>query len=146
MIVDLKQLYGTVGERLSLDYTADAEKLGNYSFLKPLTVKGSIVNRAGIVILTYNANFTLNAVCDRCLREFAWDGDFDFEYVLVRSLNGEDDGEYIVTEADKLDMDELAIADCLLELPSKMLCKEDCKGLCRHCGADLNINDCGCQG
>lgn len=146
MVIDLKRLYGTVGERLAFDYTADAEKLGNYSFLTPLTVKGSIVNRAGIVMLDYNAKFTLNAVCDRCLREFAWGADLDMEHILVRSLNGEDDGEYIVTEADSLDMDELALADCLLKLPSKMLCKEDCKGLCSRCGADLNIKECDCEG
>lgn len=146
MVVDLKQLYGTVGERLSLDYTADAEKLGNYSFLKPLTVKGSIVNRAGIVMLRYTADLDLNATCDRCLTEFGWGGRFDFEHVLVRSVSGDDEGEYIVTRGDKLDLDELVLTDCLLTLPSKMLCREDCKGLCPRCGADLNIKECDCKG
>ena len=56
---------------------------------------------------------------------------FDFEHTVVRSLNGDND-EYVVTESDKLDMDELALTDCLLQLPSKMLCKEDCFLLVRR--------------
>lgn len=148
MVVNLKQLYDIVGEKLSLDYAVGIERLNEvngYSFSCPLTVKGSIVNRAGIVILNYTAEFTLNAVCDRCLAEFERSWKFDFEHVLVRSLNTDND-EYIVTESDSLDMDELAIMDILLQIPSKMLCKDDCKGLCHHCGSDLNYNECNCNG
>ena len=54
--------------------------------------------------------------------------------------------EYVVTEGDSLDLDELVIQDILLQLPSKMLCKEDCKGLCSVCGTDLNFNECNCKG
>lgn len=149
MVIDLKQLYNITGERLALDYTANAERLAEikgYSFSNPITIKGAIVNRAGVVMLKYTAAFTLHACCDRCLTEFDRDYSFDFEHILVRSLNGDDDDEYIVTESDKLDMDELAVMDCLLQMPSKMLCKEDCRGLCPKCGTDLNQNECDCNG
>ena len=33
----------------------------------------------------------------------------------------------------------------LFSLPMKVVCSEDCKGLCQHCGADLNEGDCGCS-
>ncbi|MDE6764515.1 MAG: DUF177 domain-containing protein [Oscillospiraceae bacterium] len=149
MIIDLKQLYNVVGERLSIDYTIDKEKLDSvkgYSFFDPITIKGAVINRAGIVMLDFKADFVLHGCCDRCLIEFERSFSFEFSHILVRSLNssGDEYDDYIVTESDKLDMDELALTDCLLQLPSKMLCKEDCKGLCPVCGTDLNENKCDC--
>ncbi len=149
MVINLKQLYDITGEKLDLNYEVDSQKLSSikgYSFLHSITIKGAIVNRAGVVTLKYSAAFTLHACCDRCLTEFERDYSYDFEHILVRSLNNSDDDEYIVTESDKLDMDELALTDCLLQLPSKMLCKEDCLGLCPVCGTDLNQNECDCNG
>lgn len=148
MVINLKQLYDIIGENVNIDYTVDAQKLDSikgYSFSRPVTIKGAIVNRAGVVTLKYSAAFTLHACCDRCLIEFDRDYSFDFEHILVRSLNSDND-EYVVTESDKLDMDELVLSDCLLQLPSKMLCKDDCLGLCQFCGTDLNQNECDCNG
>ena len=150
MFIRLKQLYNIVGEKVSIDYTVGVERLNEvkgFSFSNPITVRGTIVNRAGIVSLKYSAEFTLHICCDRCLIEFDRDYCFDFEHILVRSLSNDNDSdEYIITETDELDMDELALTDCLLSLPSKMLCREDCKGLCPECGADLNQGECNCGG
>ena len=43
-----------------------------------------------------------------------------------------------------VELDELATNDILLELPSKFLCREDCRGLCPVCGCDRNTAECGC--
>lgn len=150
MVIRLKQLYNIVGEKVSIDYTIDDDRLKEvkgFTFSDPITVKGTVMNRAGIVSLKYSAGFTLHTCCDRCLIEFDRDYSFDFEHILVRSLSNDDDSdEYIVTETDELDMDELVLTDCLLSLPSKMLCREDCKGLCPECGADLNQGGCDHNG
>jgi len=151
MVINLKQLYNTVGERIEIDYTVDGEKLRSvkgYDFAAPMSVKGAAVNRAGVVLLKYKAEFTLRHCCDRCLDEIERDFGFEFSHILVRSLNNDEDegGEYVVTENDMLDMDELAVGDCLLEMPSKILCREDCKGLCPVCGTNLNEKQCNCKG
>lgn len=150
MVINLKQLYNVIGERLAFDFIVDDEKLASvkgYAFSNPITVKGTVVNRAGVVLLDYKAEFTLRLSCDRCLAEFERDYSYDFSHTLVRALNsgGSEYDEYIVTEEDKLDMDELAVMDCLLQLPSKMLCNEDCKGLCPVCGTNLNEKQCDCN-
>ena len=44
-----------------------------------------------------------------------------------------------------IDMDELVMTDVTLELPFQLLCREDCKGLCPVCGADLNETTCNCN-
>jgi len=50
-----------------------------------------------------------------------------------------------VCENNILDMNDLAISDLLLQLPTKILCRDDCKGLCFVCGQDLNEGSCKCS-
>lgn len=45
----------------------------------------------------------------------------------------------------KLDAGAILWEQFLLALPAKPLCRENCKGLCPKCGADLNKGDCGCE-
>ena len=66
-------------------------------------------------------------------------------HVLVLSLENEDDGNFIQVTNYKLDLDELTRADILLELPTKYLCSENCKGLCPVCGKNLNDGTCNCD-
>ena len=148
MNVQLRQLFDIVGESVDIDYSIGVDELREisaYSFASPVTVKGKIHNRAGVVRLTYESRAELALECDRCLKEFVREYCFGFEHILVRSLNGDEDDEYVVCPNDLLDMDELAVSDLLLQLPTKILCKDDCKGLCFTCGHDLNEGECGCE-
>ena len=67
------------------------------------------------------------------------------QHVLVTSLNREENDELILVEDMRLDLSELAESDIILALPSKFLCRNDCRGLCPRCGKDLNDGDCGCD-
>ena len=42
-------------------------------------------------------------------------------------------------------MDKLVCSEILVSWPSKVLCKEDCKGLCNTCGTNLNLKTCDCE-
>ena len=44
-----------------------------------------------------------------------------------------------------LDVDKLVFGEILISMPGKTLCKEDCKGICLICGANLNKGECGCD-
>ena len=44
-----------------------------------------------------------------------------------------------------LDVDQLVRDELLLNLPMKVLCDEDCKGICNRCGANLNHETCDCD-
>ncbi|MBR6599034.1 MAG: DUF177 domain-containing protein, partial [Oscillospiraceae bacterium] len=50
----------------------------------------------------------------------------------------------IVADSESIDLKEIAISDLLLQLPSKTLCDEECKGLCPSCGCNLNESQCDC--
>lgn len=147
MVLNLKDVFNTTGLSREISYEIAADKLASvqgYVFAAPVSVKGTVFNRADIVTVKYSVEFTLRLTCDRCLKELDRTYSYEFDHVVVKSLNNSDNDDYIVAENDSVDMDEVAIADILLKLPSKMLCKEDCKGLCMVCGCDLNESECDC--
>lgn len=147
MVIQLKQLFEVVGEKKSFKYDIPPENLTPYkssAFITPISVDATVSNRAGIVTLNFSVQFTMKHICDRCLCEFNREYSYKFEHILIRSKNTDND-EYIECLNNTLDLDELAISDIILQLPTKILCKEDCKGLCYICGNDNNISTCGCQ-
>ncbi len=147
MKADLRQIFNVAGKVKEFDYeipVSELEKFKGYSFAGNVKVSGSFYNRADVVHMDYTAVFTLNVVCDRCLKELERDYSYSFKHVVVTSVNRDND-DYILAENYRVDVDEIALSDLLLELPTKLLCKDDCKGLCSVCGCDLNESECDCQ-
>lgn len=144
MIINLKQLFSITGESKDIDYDIGAEELEGIKGCElstPVSVKGRIFNKAGVVHLNYSLNFSLLTACDRCLKELNMPFSFDCEHIVVPSVSGDND-EYIVADGESIELNEIAVTDLLLQLPTKILCREDCKGLCMVCGCDLNEGDC----
>jgi uncharacterized protein len=97
----------------------------------------------------------VEVACDRCLAPVAVPLEVEFETAFIPQekaaaaeenveLHAEDMG-LAAFEGDAVDVDELVREQILLALPSRHLCREDCKGLCPDCGADLNAGHCGCH-
>lgn len=150
MILQLREIFQIEGMHLLVSYEITPEELSEvrgYTFAAPVAVSGEFYNRAGIVTLKYTVSCTLDVVCDRCLTELKRDYSYDFSHTVVPSLQSEGDiyDTYLVAQHDSIDMNETAISDLLLMLPTKMLCREDCKGLCDICGCNLNERTCNCR-
>lgn len=88
--------------------------------------------------------------CDRCAREFQSEISSKFKMVyLFRSKYDESENEkvdvvYLHPEIDKIDLDKDIRDFAILGVPMKMLCSENCKGLCPKCGKNLNDGPCNC--
>lgn len=149
MQIQLKQLFLEEGKTLPIDgiIPNTEEKLWpGHPVGSPVLVSGKVTNRAGIVTLDYSASFTFCSQCARCCEEITRQMNCRFTHILVEELsNQEDEQGYIILEDGVLDMDGLAAEDISLELPTKALCREDCKGLCPKCGKNRNEGDCGCS-
>ena len=146
MKINLKQLFNITGESKDIRCSIPEDELSDirgYSFASPIEVNGRIYNKADVVYLDYSVDFTLSLVCDRCLKEFEKSYHFDFSHIVVPSVSVDND-EYIVAEGESIELNDIAVTDLLLQLPTKILCKEDCKGLCMVCGCDLNESQCNC--
>ncbi|WP_101697782.1 YceD family protein [Clostridium minihomine] len=147
MILELKKIMLNDGEILPFSYEmslASTTINGVCPFLSPVAVTGNVRSHAGAAKLDAGVSFDFQIPCDRCTADLSTHYDFKFHHILVSSLNDEDNDLYIVVENDRLDLDELLREDILLELPTKFLCRPDCKGLCPQCGQNLNQGLCQC--
>lgn len=89
--------------------------------------------------------------CSRCTDPFPVDVGHEFRQVLLRSSEKDDEVEIEAEELDasefigeELDLAETLREELLLALPDKPLCREDCRGICARCGAELNREACTC--
>lgn len=84
--------------------------------------------------------------CGRCLEPVGWRAEESFSVELLERpvgpeapLGDEDDREVVFVDGDRLDLAELAAEQVLLALPVRILCRDDCAGLCPRCGANRNL-------
>ncbi len=147
MILDLRSLFVNDGETLPLDCRFDLSELdfyGEYPLKSPVLVTGSAFSRAGIVTLSVSCDCEYTAPCDRCGQVAVKHYSVPIERVLVSELENDENDEIILLQDHKLDLDELVYTEVVLGMPTKHLCREDCKGICQECGKNLNDGPCGC--
>ena len=147
MRIDVRPILHTPGRRLDFQFQldlSDMEFAGRRPVSRPVAVEGSVTNTADLLELELTARTTLDAVCDRCGREFLLDKTVPFRCLLAEELQNEDNDEIVLLEDGEVDVGDLARTAFILGMDTKTLCSEDCKGLCPRCGADLNLGPCGC--
>ena len=146
--VELDALFNRVGESLSLDRDIDFSELaGGETPLFPELVRltGTIRNTAGVVYSDATLEADLHTVCDRCACEVVQHLSVPMVHTFVTEVENEETDDFIILPDMVLDVDALAGEDLVLDLPSKVLCREDCKGLCPTCGKNLNDGPCDCK-
>ncbi|MBQ9501010.1 MAG: DUF177 domain-containing protein [Lentisphaeria bacterium] len=91
---------------------------------------------SGGALVSGSCRVTIAGECGRCLAP------------VEREIAAENIELFIALPqtAEEIDISEDIRSEVLLELPMILLCKEDCRGLCPRCGADLNRCKCGCSG
>jgi uncharacterized protein len=127
----------------------------DFELKDPPLVEGR-ATRAGMdVRLRGSIKSTISAFCDRCLNAVTIPVEIPFDLFYAPADPGaghtgenelsKRDLDFGVFENDQIDLDEMALEQLELELPSRVLCREDCRGLCPQCGADLNVEQCECR-
>ena len=139
--LELDAIFGNEGSCREFDYSFSLE---DDLIISPLHVAGKVYNQTGIVYLDANADYTINTECARCTAAITRKTETEIRHCLIAHAENDDNDFYIVVENMRLDLDALIAEDVYLAMPSRFLCKEDCKGLCSICGADLNVTTCSC--
>ena len=150
MLLGLSKIIECPGASVSFSTSVDLRDLlyGNcYPVDEPVLASGTVRNTAGVLVMTGTVHTTIHGVCDRCAADFASYVEFPIHVVLVTELsNEENEDEWVFPlEGDSADLDYIVRTVFVLNLDSKLLCKEDCKGLCCRCGRNLNEGPCSCQ-
>jgi uncharacterized protein len=100
-------------------------------FISPFEVEAKIVRIDNEVIAGVAVKSHYESFCSRCLEELKQDWTTKFTLTF-------DTKEY----TEFIEMDEDIRQELVLNLPVRILCREDCKGLCIDCGANLNKKEC----
>ena len=148
MVLDVKRIVNTPGGRIPFEFSEDLSDVdfgGVCPAVQPVSVVGQVQNIAGMLRLQMDLAAELSAVCDRCGAPFALPFRHRFECMLAESLEEDKNDEIRLLDHDRLDLSELARETFILNMPSKTLCREDCRGLCSGCGANLNHEKCRCK-
>jgi uncharacterized protein len=102
-------------------------------FCSPIKVQGQAYKITNTVVVSLSLNVLLATNCCRCLEDLK----IDFNKSIQLNYPVEKN-EFII------DLNPDLRQELILDSPLKPLCKPDCKGLCAHCGADLNKEKCRC--
>jgi len=116
------------------------EHHGKHKIIQDIRIRGQLSTR-------------LQSICARCLEPLTQDvkREFDLLYRPQGSDAGRDEmsvtdaeAEISYYEGEGLPLDDVVREQVLLAVPLKVTCREDCKGLCPHCGKNLNEGPCSC--
>lgn len=153
MFINLSDVFLSEGKVLTqvcpIELTEVQNGYGSFSVLEKSDVtvtcrhtgkgKGHVSGTAFVV---------LDMVCDRCLKPVPKriDLSFDREVYSPEVDLGDDAFENLeVMTGYQLNVENLVFNEILMNWPMKVLCKADCKGICKMCGKDLNYGECGCD-
>ena len=126
-------------------------ELGDHEFSLPEGIDYDLVltNAGEGILATGLVRAHVVGTCDRCLEpaEFDVAGEVDGYYLFKEPEHlGEDEDEVdyeLVSPDNTIDLSGALISSLVMETPFVVLCREDCRGLCPVCGANLNEEDCG---
>jgi uncharacterized protein len=126
--------------------------LHEYLVKAPLQVSLSYYRAGSEIFVSGRFDAATTASCSRCAEEFDLPSHRRFRYVLApKAMSDEEDSalraedlEFSFYQGDEIDLTPLIREQVLLALAERPLCREDCRGLCPQCGANLNQRDCGC--
>ena len=150
MLLGLSKIIDCPGASLPFAVSLDLSDLrfGNcYPLTESVDAEGIIRNTAGVLMMTGTIRTTIHGTCDRCANDFDRDMELPIDAVLVTELaNEENEDEWVFPlEGDSADLEDIVRTIFVLNLDSKLLCKDDCAGLCCRCGKNLNDGPCNCQ-
>lgn len=122
-------------------------------FDRPVEAEVELHSEPGAIYAHVEADVEGRVACDRCLEPFPLQLHLDYREAFVlpeaaRPDAGSAGGEgvrQVPLEGKVIDLTEGLRQNIVMALPMKLVCREDCRGLCPRCGGNLNEGDCGCR-
>lgn len=135
---------------------AEISSAGDCEFTAPLKTRLRVFRVRGMIEVEGEVETTLRQSCSRCLEEYeeALTASFALTYTREIPEVTDDSGDEVEISAEEMGLihfegEEIDLRGAVQEqvvmaLPLRPLCRQECKGLCPQCGANLNEEDCGC--
>lgn len=122
---------------LDFTKTLDLDSMGlndaDFSLDSPLEVMAHVECIVNTVTVKARVAVKFHTPCARCLEELERERceDYTFNYMIEEGMTDVDLGDDIRQEI-------------IIGIPQKVLCRDDCKGICPNCGVNLNNEKCSC--
>jgi uncharacterized protein len=120
---------------------------------EPASVSGQVRLSRNQVFVEGHVETRAQVECDRCLQpvELPVSADFALDYITGSEYESsqvveltEAELSVAVFDGEAIDVDEIVKEQVVLAVPTRMLCREECKGICPECGIDRNNGECEC--
>lgn len=94
-----------------------------------------------------NVSFSIESPCSRCLEAVELDLKPEIRLVLSPSdkIQDEEDENHETYSGEEIDISDYLRERIAISLPVKVICSEECRGLCPKCGINLNKETCDCE-
>jgi len=135
LVFDLTKL--PLDEKVEIKHELDPKILEmdfvDFHYKSGLKINGFLEKMNDVLVASGTLTSTVEQVCGRCLEEIEREVNEPFDF----AFDTKGKTELNITE----DIREVMI----ISHPLCFLCKEECKGLCAGCGANLNKESCKCK-
>lgn len=153
MLVNLSDVFISEGRQVSmevpLEMTSFESRMGCFEIEEKTPVSFTFSNiEAGKAKVEGGVRLRLKTSCDRCLADVSTVLELQFERVVTSpEVSGDEDiaDDLSFMESYQMNTETFVYNEIIGNWPVKILCKEDCKGLCPVCGQNRNERDCGCD-
>lgn len=152
MIISLSNIKSKDDNQIDLEYQIDIAPIDYYGdriiISEPASLRGKLyhINKKTFLDCIIRAELQVN--CSRCLMPFYSELCTKLTTELLNEqeeANIDDGDDVIFYQDDIIDLGKIVREQILMNIPLKMLCHEDCKGLCAQCGTNKNEKQCQCQ-
>ncbi len=150
MHINLAELFSQTVSDVTVDRVLELKELSfgtdTYKVVEPIQVHLALnMMDTDEYLVRGSITTTLTIPCNRCMDDVINEVKADFTKEFKTStVDDEDDmSEYL--EGVVLNLEKLVLDEVYMNVPMKVLCNEDCRGICKSCGKNLNHTACDCE-
>jgi len=145
MRLNLNDIVWKPGAKKPFTFSLELPDLPGCTMQGPFLASGQVLNIAGALELRGEVEVKMVCTCDRCMREFERTKPLSVTAYLAEELADEENPDIFPIEDGSIDLDEIFTTAFLLDMENKIVCDEDCIGLCPTCGSNWNDGPCACK-
>lgn len=152
MIINVLQAKKAIGNEQTFEFITSAGQLaieGETPWKSSvIQVEGNLINNGRVIAVNGIISAIAKYQCSCCLEDFSVNMEIPFSdnYQQTNDEPVDSEADLAYYTGDEIDIADLVRESLILAEPLKSVCSENCRGLCSHCGINLNTAQCGCQG
>lgn len=150
MHINIAELFSQTVTDVQVDHSFDYEEMAFggelYTIKEPITVHMALSKLGSDDYLAEGrVETTLTIPCNRCMDDVIKRVEADFTKEFKTNPHEDEDELQEYLSGAILDLEKLVLDEVYMNVPMKVLCNEDCLGICKSCGKNLNHTACDCE-